>query len=187
MDYFALPVRSCVLNFCPPNCLTWHTVETNLATSQKTFGLTTLGFSVLMARLFGQENKNPNFHNFFLDEQNNLYTFLNLRHLYQNDFLNEKLQNCIAMQLSRKRGFSLRSLCHRCWSLSTGWYVFWLLIKIFILGSLPLMIIMACDLPQHECFQYFSCEENSSKRIKSNPTQPSYSSLLSKPGTNGFR
>ena len=35
-------------------------------------------FSVLMAKLFGREN---NFYNFFLEVQNNPYTFLNLKHL----------------------------------------------------------------------------------------------------------
>ena len=32
-----------------------------------------------MAKLFGQENKNSIFHIFFLEVQNNQYTFLNLK------------------------------------------------------------------------------------------------------------
>ena len=34
-----------------------------------------------MAKLFGRENKNSNFHNFFLEVQNNPYTFLKLRQI----------------------------------------------------------------------------------------------------------
>ena len=51
----------------------------NLAASQKTLAS---GFSVQMATLFEWENKNSSFQNFFIEVQNNPYTFLNLRHLY---------------------------------------------------------------------------------------------------------
>ena len=35
-----------------------------------------------MDKLFERENRNSNFHCFFLEVQNNQYTFLNLRYLY---------------------------------------------------------------------------------------------------------
>ena len=82
MHCFALPGRSCEnLNFptiCP------KIAEKSLATSQKTVGLFNYtGFLVLMAKLFGRENKNSNFHNISLEVQNNPYAFLDQRHLYQ--------------------------------------------------------------------------------------------------------
>ena len=39
------------------------------------------GFSVLMAKLFGRENKNSNFHNFLNEGQNNPSSLLNLKYL----------------------------------------------------------------------------------------------------------
>ena len=41
--------------------------------------------------MFGRENKNSNFLNFFLEVQNNLYIFLNLKHLYNDRFYNETI------------------------------------------------------------------------------------------------
>ena len=64
-------------------CIKWHTAEKNLATSQNTFEQTVLSSKFWWgSKLFGQENKNSHFHNFFLEVQNNPYEFLNLRHLY---------------------------------------------------------------------------------------------------------
>ena len=60
------------------NFLKWHAAEKNQATSQKSLGylywlLTQYSTTVL----FGQENKNSNFHNFWPDLHNNSDELLN--------------------------------------------------------------------------------------------------------------
>ena len=63
-------------------------------------------FSVLMAKLHGCPNKNSNYHNIFLELQNNLYTFLNLIHLYiQSSYLTfilQKVAKCWDLQSANR-------------------------------------------------------------------------------------
>ena len=59
-----------------------HAAANNQATSQKRLSYNITGFSVLIAKLFGQENQNSDFHKFLYGDMNNTDEFLNSRHLF---------------------------------------------------------------------------------------------------------
>ena len=84
MNYFALPGKVvkiwiftlvCLLSFMTYCWKKFSNVSKNFLENYT-------GLSVIMKKLFWQEKRNSNVHNFFLEVQNNLFKFLNLRHLY---------------------------------------------------------------------------------------------------------
>ena len=72
-----------------------------------------------MTKVFGQENNNSNFHNFFLEVENNLYMFLNLRHLYLSDCGGVNFSNS-TIQLFQYKKFQ-QYLCSAAASGWAGW------------------------------------------------------------------